>query len=129
MLLSKTHSRSHSPPHPSIPTANIQNKTMAPTPKNKLTLGQKIINATFPHASKTLIKHAVKRFEDLRKTMQEDKGDLGKKISTSELIDWFNILRRYPEDEVLAQLNNQIPFPEVLLKSWEDHRRYIATNN
>jgi MoxR-like ATPase len=85
-----------------------------------------IVNVHFPAASEELVKAAVTRFLDLRGKMQEDKGESGKRVSTSELIDWFRVLRRYPEDEALAQLEGKLPYPTVLLKSWDDHRRYLA---
>jgi hypothetical protein len=56
--------------------------------------------------------------------MKDDKGEAGKKVSTSELIDWFQVLRLYPEDEVLVKLGD-LPFASVLLKSWDDHQRYL----
>ncbi|MEM9215626.1 MAG: MoxR family ATPase [Cyanobacteria bacterium P01_F01_bin.150] len=87
---------------------------------------KEIILAIYPQTSEILTEHAVKRFEELRTMMQEDKGNRSKKVSTSELIDWVNILRRHPEDKILAQLNGKIPFAGVLLKSWEDHRRYLS---
>jgi len=57
--------------------------------------------------------------------MQRDKQDAGKKVSTSELIDWFRVLRDYPEDKDLVELDGKLPYPSVLLKSWDDHRRYL----
>src|SRR6266571_480863 len=75
-----------------------------------------IVNAHFPHSSKTLVQKAIKRFMQLREQMGEKKT--GKKVSTSELIDWFRILSSYPKDEVLAQLQGQLPYPAALLKSW-----------
>ena len=57
--------------------------------------------------------------------MQKDKAHTGKKVSTSELIDWFRVLRREPEDEVLAKLEGKLPYGGVLLKRWEDHIRYL----
>ena len=50
---------------------------------------------------------------------------LAKKVSTSELIDWFKVLRREPEDEVMAKLKGKLPYAGVLLKRWEDHLRYL----
>ncbi|MGB7444219.1 MAG: MoxR family ATPase [Coleofasciculaceae cyanobacterium] len=82
-----------------------------------------IINARFPQSSPELVDKAVTRFERLRQDMQKDK--VGKKVSTSELIDWFKVLRRYPQDEILAQLEGKLPYPWVLLKSWEHHRSYL----
>lgn len=85
-----------------------------------------VINSHFPVASAALIEKAVERFLELREEMYKDKGNAGKKVSTSELIDWFNILRRYPQEEILAKLDGKLPYPGVLLKSWDDHRRYLA---
>jgi MoxR-like ATPase len=84
-----------------------------------------IINAHFPAESETLIKKAIDRFLKLREEMQKDRGEAGKKVSTSELIDWLYVLRRYPQDEILAKLEGKIPFAGVLLKNWDDHKRYI----
>ncbi|MEH2317873.1 AAA family ATPase [Nostoc sp.] len=88
-----------------------------------------IMNALFPKASEVLINQAVERFWDLREEMKKNQGGASKKISTSELIDWFKALRRYPEDQALAKLNGKLPYPGVLLKSWEDHIRYLKLKN
>jgi MoxR-like ATPase len=84
-----------------------------------------IILSRFPSAPEELVNQAVSRFLALREDMKRDKGESGKKVSTSELIDWFQVLRRYPKDEALGHLGGQLPFPGVLLKSWEDHIRYL----
>ncbi len=84
-----------------------------------------IILSRFPSAPEELVDQAVSRFLELREEMKRDKGESGKKVSTSELIDWFQVLRRYPKDEALGHLGGQLPFPGVLLKSWEDHIRYL----
>ena len=83
-----------------------------------------IIQQFFPASSSLLVEKAVARFVQLRQEM--DKERTGKKVSTSELIDWFNILHRHPEDEVLKKLEGKLPYPGILLKSWDDHRRYLA---
>jgi len=85
-----------------------------------------IIQQFFPATSKKLTEKAVARFLQLREEIKKDKGYAGKKVSTSELIDWFNILRRHPEDQVLKKLAGKLPYPGILLKSWDDHRRYLA---
>lgn len=85
----------------------------------------KIILSRFPSAPEELVNQAVTRFLTLREEMKRDKGESGKKASTSELIDWFQVLQRYPKDEALGHLGGQLPFPGVLLKSWEDHIRYL----
>ena len=84
----------------------------------------KIIQHFFPNPSPKLIEKAVERFLKLRQEMTKDKAR--KKVSTSELIDWFNILSRHPEDEVFQKLEGKLPYPGLLLKSWDDHRRYLA---
>ena len=85
-----------------------------------------IINAHFPKTASNFVAAAVKRFGELRSQMDRDSGRTGKKVSTSELIDWFTILRQYPEDKVLAELQGKLPFADVLLKSrWQDYREYL----
>ncbi|MFN6530128.1 MoxR family ATPase [Nostoc sp. ChiSLP03a] len=84
-----------------------------------------IVNALFPTSPEALVKQAIDSFWRLREKMQQDKGEAGKKVSTSELIDWFRVLRRYPEDEALAKLDGKIPYAGVLLKRWDDHLRYL----
>ncbi|MDF5706480.1 MAG: MoxR family ATPase [Nostoc sp. S4] len=84
-----------------------------------------IVNALFPASPQALVDKTVARFLVLREEMRKDKGEAGKKASTSELIDWFRVLRRYPQDEALAKLDGKIPFGGVLLKSWDDHIRYL----
>lgn len=87
---------------------------------------QEIINRIFPDLPSTLVEKALIRFVELRKEMYRDKGSTGKKVSTSELIDWLNVLQRYPEEKVLKDLEGKLPYAGVLLKSWEDHRRYLS---
>jgi len=86
-----------------------------------------IVNAHFPQSSPEVVEAAVKRFRELRQNME--KGKSGKKVSTSELLDWFAVLRQFPQDEVLQQLEGELPFPEILLKKWEDHRRYLRQSD
>lgn len=92
-----------------------------PTPERLI----EIINSHFPDSYQQLVAKAVIRFLKLRDEMGKDKGEVGKKVSTSELIDWFRVLKRYPEDEVLQKLDGKLPFAGVLLKSWQDHVRYL----
>lgn len=84
-----------------------------------------IIHAHFKNTSPKLVKASVERFSQLRIAMDKDKGKSGKRVSTSELLDWFAVLNQYPEDEALKKLNGQLPFAEVLLKRWEDHLHYL----
>jgi MoxR-like ATPase len=89
---------------------------------NKL---KQIILSRFPHASKKMMEKAILRFINLRSKMQDDKGEIGKKVTTSELIDWFRVLNEFPEDEVLRLLDGKLPHPSILLKTWEDHQKYL----
>lgn len=84
-----------------------------------------IINAHFPKSQPAVIGASVSRFLQLRNKMEENIGKTGKKVSTSELIDWFTILREYPEDEALSKLQGELPFAGVLLKYWKDYRDYL----
>ena len=84
----------------------------------------KIVQLHFQDASEDLVNKAVDRFQELRKKMEEDKGAAGKKVSTSELIDWFHVLSRYSLDEAFAKIDGRLP-ASVLLKSWDDHIRYF----
>lgn len=88
-----------------------------------------IVRSRFPEASSVLVEQAISRFLELRQKMRRDKGENGKKVSTSELIDWFQVLRRYPDDQALSKLNGKLPFAGVLLKSWEDHVRYLRAGS
>jgi MoxR-like ATPase len=89
---------------------------------------QNIVLSHFPESSPEIVKKAVERFQSLRDDMQNVKGEAGKKVSTSELIDWFRVLRRYPDDEILSTLasDGKLPFASVLLKSWDDHRSFLT---
>jgi MoxR-like ATPase len=84
-----------------------------------------IVQAHFPDASGKLVTAAIERFWELREEMRKARGEVGKKVSTSELIDWFRVLRSNPEDEALKKLNGRLPYASVLLKSWDDHYRYL----
>lgn len=87
---------------------------------------EQILQAHFPQPSKKVIQAVVNRFMQLRKQMVRDKGIAGKKVSTSELIDWFKVLKmRHPEDEILLALKGELPYASILLKSFEDHQRYL----
>ena len=85
----------------------------------------KIVQGIFPETSVELTNRAVERFLELRYKMQQTGGIATKKVSTSELIDWFRVLQRYPEDEALMKLKGKLPFGSVLVKCWEDHQRYL----
>lgn len=72
--------------------------------------------------SKQLREQAVDRFMALRKLMNEEKGEFGKKVSTSELLDWFRALEPTRKAKEIRELFKQhkLPCPSVLLKSRDD---------
>ncbi|VXD16696.1 AAA family ATPase [Planktothrix paucivesiculata] len=85
-----------------------------------------IINEHFPNTASPVVVAATKKFQELRDEMDNSRGRTGKNVSTSELIDWFTILRQYPEDELLAKLQGELPFAETLLKDrWINYREYL----
>lgn len=91
---------------------------------------KKIIHAHFMEdtLSDKLVNAVVKRFRDLREKMEDEKGKTRKLVSTSELLDWVRALKQFPEDEVISKLKGRLPFAEVLLKYWQDHERFIGSN-
>lgn len=84
-----------------------------------------ILNAHFPESSSDVTFAAVSRFRQLRERMEGTRTTAIKKVSTSELIDWFTILRAYPEEETLAKLKGELPFAGALLKYWKDYQEYL----
>ncbi|MGK7892299.1 MAG: AAA family ATPase [Xenococcus sp. (in: cyanobacteria)] len=85
-----------------------------------------IILAHFPQSPENIVESIIDHFYELRKKMLRDKAGNGKKVSTSELMDWFKVLQHYPEDEVLTKLSEKLLHPGVLLKSWEDYQKYSS---
>ena len=67
---------------------------------------------------------ALDRFLDIRELMEEERGDSGKRISISELLDWFQALHLHtPQSEVEELLGKrEIPYASTLLKSKDDLR-------
>ncbi|MBD2592836.1 MoxR family ATPase [Nostoc spongiaeforme FACHB-130] len=84
----------------------------------------KIVKAHFPVSTVEVLDTIIDRFLELREEMRRDKGEVGKKVSTSELMDWVRILSHHPDDEILTKLKTELLYPGVLLKSWDDYRRY-----
>lgn len=68
----------------------------------------------------------VNRFWQLREQMVKDKPHGGKKISTSELLDWIKVLTQeyYNEGKKLPPIDQELLFPSVLLKNLTDYVRY-----
>ncbi|NMG09578.1 MoxR family ATPase [Brasilonema sp. UFV-L1] len=84
----------------------------------------KIIKARFESSPDKVVKAAIDRFLELRSEMEDEKEETAKKISTSELIDWFTILNDYPPEEVFKKLKEGLPFASTLLKSRQDKSEY-----
>ncbi|MBD2207627.1 MoxR family ATPase [Calothrix sp. FACHB-1219] len=84
-----------------------------------------IIKARFKNPPEELVKAAIERFIDLRSEMEDNKDETAKKVSTSELIDWFTILNEYPDEKIIEKLNKkELPFVSTLLKSRQDRSEY-----
>lgn len=58
----------------------------------------RIVKGHFPQSSPKVIQKAVLRFQELREKMKKERT--GKKVSTSELLDWFAVLSNFPEEIV-----------------------------
>ena len=93
-----------------------------------------ILAARYAGEENSEISAAVQTFRLLRDQMEKDIRRQGeKKVSTSELVDWYNILRRRHAGEIENTLPkalenlHQLPYASVLLKSWEDHRKFLKT--
>lgn len=76
-----------------------------------------------------LIEKAVNRFRNLYDDMKEhqDERESNKLVSTSELLDWIEVMKiQENKQKLIEQLDNdELPFAEVLLKSQQDRKRYL----
>lgn len=84
----------------------------------------KIVCAHFPRLDEEIREAALRRFRDLRARMMVEKGESGKRVGTSELLDWIRVLEVSPRQDALRLLAERLPFAGVLLKSWEDTVRF-----
>ena len=85
---------------------------------------EEIVKAHFSDSGEDLIKIAVENFCKLRSLMEKREINNGKKVTTSELIDWYRVLICNPdgEQDTIEKLRNEkIIFPEILLKRLEDN--------
>ncbi|NEQ95071.1 MAG: MoxR family ATPase, partial [Okeania sp. SIO2G4] len=85
----------------------------------------KIINARFQNPPSEIVEKAIDKFLELREMMEDERGETGKKVSTSELIDWFAILNEYPPEEIIEKLETELPFASTLLKSRSDREDFL----
>jgi MoxR-like ATPase len=82
-----------------------------------------IVNAHFPGIQEKLVNKAVGRFLQLRDEMTKMGAQSGKKVATSELIEWMKLLNRDAAD-AMRKLDGELPYPQVLLKSRDDRDRF-----
>jgi MoxR-like ATPase len=88
-------------------------------------LKEKVKDAPSPGGQAELLARTLFRFLDLRQTLKDHKGEAGKRVSTSELIDWFKVLlaRQTQGEDMLTKLQeDHLPFVSVLLKNRDDYR-------
>jgi hypothetical protein len=66
-------------------------------------------------------------FKTPGESLYSETGKFSKNVSTSELLDWVKALRRDSLKDALGKLSgeNQLPYLEVLLKSWDAHMNYL----
>lgn len=88
-----------------------------------------IVKSHYPASPEQLLDAIIDRFLRLREEMQKDKGTTGKRVSTSELMDWVRVLARHDPEEAIAKLGNELLYPGVLLKNQDDYRRYAEEKN
>lgn len=94
---------------------------------------QAIVSQHFERQENTmpaaLLANAIEVFNKLRKSLIAEKKSGGKLVSTSELLDWCKVLSCYADDpsysEAIHEGLDQLPFSSVLLKTWEDHQRFL----
>ena len=67
-----------------------------------------------------LIEKVVNTFWEVRTAMDNTKEEWDKKVSTSELIDWCEILLRHSEKDILKLLKGELPYSTLLFKRRED---------
>ena len=110
-----------------------------PTPEQLVA----ILKSNFKPHDEALLEKAVEVFGQIRKEMELKLTAADKKVSTSELIDWYKVINRYfyagmkvgelsiseALDKSLANLNQNhranIPFAQVLFKNWEAHMQLM----
>ncbi len=73
-------------------------------------------------AFKSMLDDLITVFLKLRERME--KGQTTKKVSTSELINWIQVLQHYGDYADLERFYEKLLYPGVLLKSWEDYKLF-----
>lgn len=85
----------------------------------------RIIQAHFPKSPETLVGQILDRFLELRTQMIQ--GNATKKVSIGELLDWFRVLAYYSPEGDMERFADRLLYPGVLLKSWDDYRKFTET--
>ena len=90
-----------------------------------------VVKHRFPNIADELTDSAISRFMKLRESLEGETGKFSKNVSTSELLDWINALKRDPLQDVLSKLSgeSQLPYLEVLIKSWDAHMNYLRLSS
>jgi MoxR-like ATPase len=99
---------------------------------------KKIITAHFSNEQEwlkeDLLNKIIEKFGTLRDKMRDLKGQSGKIVSTSELLDWVKAIiyeiqknknnenNVNPENQEVSKLFEELLHPGVLLKNWEDYQ-------
>ncbi|MDM8554922.1 MoxR family ATPase [Desulfococcaceae bacterium HSG7] len=66
---------------------------------------------------------------ELRQEMSKNPQQSRKKVSTSELLDWYKALQHNISDDnqIIKKLSEkEFLYPGVLIKNWEDYQRYVT---
>lgn len=91
---------------------------------------QTIVARRFPKLGETIVRAAVARFEELRKTIAANRFT-AKNVSTSELIDWARLIEHHFETEGAAPpgldgAGAALPFHAALIKNVEDLQQLLS---
>jgi len=82
---------------------------------------KRILEGRFKEAPEAVIEKAIDKFLELREDMDE------RKVSTSELIDWFQALISYEPEKVLEKLEKEkkLPYANTLLKERQERQDFL----
>ncbi|BAY95322.1 MULTISPECIES: AAA family ATPase [unclassified Tolypothrix] len=75
-----------------------------------------------------LVNASIKRFLEIRQFMKNE--NISKKVSTSELIDWFDVILEWHKKEenykyILSTIEKEkLPYPSVLFKHWDGDNKF-----
>ncbi|MEL6923629.1 MAG: MoxR family ATPase, partial [Bacteroidota bacterium] len=78
-------------------------------------------------ADETLIKEAVEQFVAIRKYLGDNEMSVGKNVSTSELLDWFEALKYYQFEKMKAAQSEDAQ-PDPALQSMIDQLEMLGSD-